>query len=472
MKIKNYSYYQYLFILFILCLSLGKSNEVYAFQKDSLAQTTVDKELATELVETQEKKVEVYSAIREELHRYMGYEELLPRYVSLPYDVIMNTNISGAFVDIGYFLLLFLPVLLLFGIKNRLLKIGIVLLMLVFLIVSLPTGYRSHKLITTANQVEASITEELGQISFAGSPIIYVKLQLTQLVNTFYLPIHHHIIKVFSGEGDAITYPLLFMLFLIAFFLLKDRFKDSTLGIKAIPYFFLMYSFLWLLLGAGVIWYGLLIVPIGLVLIGIDALNPKKDTSFFKYAFLVVSTIWVASSLTYRFSNYSPPLTEKQIDAGITYSAQNVGAIHAAPLMYGLGRADKSSLLDFLFSGYSPVVKIINDDPEALVYRVGTFFQFFIERNSDRVLEDNQLAYFDNLYNLVPNKEKLATMLKRQRYKYLIIDFNVASIDRTPDETLTKKARRFQDFLEKNPNLELIGTDRIILNRQRPFLDL
>ena len=466
MKIQNYPYYKYLLILFTCCIVLCKSQEVFAFQKDSLGQIP-NPEFPTEfeLVETQEKKVEVYSAVREELHRYMGYEELLPKYVSLPYDVIMNTNIGNAFVDIGYFFLLFLPVLLLFGLKSRLLKMLTVLLLLLFLIVSLPTGYRSHNIITV-DQVATSITKELGQTAFVEAPMVHLKLQLTQLANTIYLPIHYHIIEVFSGEGDAITYPIFFLFFLLAFFLLNNRLKESTLGIKAIPYFFLMYSFLWLILGAGVIWYGLLILPIGLILIGIDALNTKKDTNFFRYSFFIISTMWIISALAYRFSNYSLPLTKTQIKAGDSYETHNIGAINAAPLMYGMGRMEKPRLMEFLFPNYQSVLKIINNDPDALVYRVGTFFQYFIERNTDRVLEDNQIAYFDNLYNLVPDKLKLAAMLKTQRYKYLIIDFNIASIDRTPDESLTKKARRFNKFLQNNSSLQVIGTDRILLNKK------
>jgi len=134
--------------------------------------------------------------------------------------------------------------------------------------------------------------------------------------------------------------------------------------------------------------------------------------------------------------------------------------------MYGLGRMDESRLMEFLFPRYEPVLEIINEDEDALVYRIGTFFQYFIERNNERVLEDNQLAYFDNLYNLMPDKLKLVTLLKRQGYKYMIIDFNVHTIDKTPDQSLLKKTRRFEAFLQDNSGLEIIGTDRVVTNRQ------
>lgn len=468
MKKSNCFKYKRFYIFFTLWICLGNGMNVYAFQQDSLARVIDDSQLEiddSQLEKKVEQKVEVYSAVREELHRYMGYEELLPKYISLPYDVVMNTNIGTAFVDIGYLFLLFLPILLLFGLKNRLLKIATILLMLIFLIVSLPTGYRSNKVISLA-EVPESIARELTETPFMSAPLINLKLQVTQLANTIYLPIHHNLIATFSGEGDAITYPIFFLFFLFTFLLLQDRFKAASIGRQAIPYFFLMYCFLWLILGAGVIWYGLLMLPLGLILLSVDALKKRPQTNFFKYIFLTFATIWLIGSTTYRFSNYSAPIDSSANTENYSQTELNTSAIHAGPLMYGLGRMDRSRLMNLLFPRYEPVLEIINEDSDALVYRIGTFFQYFIERNNERVLEDNQLAYFDNLYNLVPDKLKLVSLLKGQGYKYMVIDFNVHTIDKTPDQSLMKKTKRFEAFLKNNDGLEIIGTDRIVMNLQ------
>lgn len=469
MKKNNFFKYIRYHILFVLLIGIGQESIGYAFQQDSLPRTINDSQLEIIDVEQKEKtatqKVEVYSAVREELHRYMGYEELLPKYISLPYDVVMNTNIGTAFVDIGYLFLLFLPILFLFSIKNRFLKVGLMLFMLLFLIISLPTGYRSNKTIPL-EEVSKFLEQEIIATPFQDAPIANLKLQLTNIANTIYLPIHQSFINTFSGEGDAITYPIFFVFFLLAFFLLFHRFKDSSVGKQAIPYFFLIYCFLWLILGAGVIWYGLLMLPLGLIFVGVDAMKTRPQTNFFKLAFFVFGFFWLVSAFTYRFSNYSAPLTQSELNGGIRQAEMNIGAIHAGPLMYGLGRMDKSRMIDFLFPRYGPVVDIINEDDNALVYRIGTFFQYFIERNNERVLEDNQLAYFDKLYNLVPDKLQLVSLLKGQGYKYMIIDFNVHTIDKTPDQSLLKKTKRFEAFLQNNSGLEIIGTDRIVTNRQ------
>ena len=411
------------------------------------------------------KKVEVYSATREELHRYMGYEELLPKYFSLPYDVAMNTNISGPFLDISYLFLLFLPILILFGIKNRLLKIATVGLMLLFMIISLPSGYRSNKIVPiSADEVGITLSKEIEMTPFMSMPLAHIKLQLTYIANTIYLPIHHNLINAISGEGDAITYPIFFLLFSLVFFILQNRMKDSSKLAQMLAYFFLMYCFLWLILGAGVIWYGLLMLPLGLIFVGVDAMKKQRKTNFFKYTFFLFGSFWMVCALTYRLGNYPTFLTDEQKKLGATQTEFNKGAIHVGTLMYGLGKTNKAGLIDFLFPAYNDVLTQINSQPDALVYRVGTYFQYFISRNNERVLEDNQLAFFDNTYNLVPDKLNLVRVLKDQGYRYLIVDYNVASIDRTPDESLRKKTRRFQDFLVNNEALQIIGTDRVVLN--------
>lgn len=415
------------------------------------------------IVESEDPKVEVYSAVREELHRYMGYEELLPKYFSLPYDVVMNTNISGPFLDISYLFLLFLPILFLFGIKNKWFKLVTVTLMLLFMIISLPSGYRSNKLVKV-EEVSTALSRELAETPFLVAPIPHLKLQLTQMANTIYLPIHHNIIDVISGEGDGITYPIFFILFVLVFFILQNRMKDASSLARIIAYFFLMYCFLWLILGAGVIWYGLLMLPLGLIFVGIEAMKNRNKTNFFKYTFFLFGSIWMVCALTYRLGNYSESLTDEQRSLGGTQKDLNRGAVHQGPLLYGLGRTNKAGLIDFLFPGYNDVLTEINNQPEALVYRIGTYFQYFINRNDERVLEDNQLAFFDNTYNLVPDKKQLVGVLKSQGYRFLIVDFQVASIDRTPDESLRKKARRFEEFLRNNTALQIIGTDRVVIN--------
>ncbi len=455
MKIINTVNYKKLLSLFLFGICLFNGIVAHAFQSDTLS----NKETSI--------KEEIYisSDVREELHRYIGYEEVLPKYISLPYDIIMNTNIAGPFIDIGFFFLLFLPILLLIGLKNKLLKGLIALLMILFLIISIPTGYRSNKIITV-DQVKTTVSIELSQVTFIEAPLVYLKLQITKLANEIYQSIHTNIIEVFSGEGDSITYTLTFLFFLLAFFLLTSRLKNASMGKQVLSYFFLMYSFLWLLLGAGVTWYGIFMLPLGMILIGVGALKTNPQAKFFKYTFLTISMVWIISSTAYRFANYPLPLSQTEISAGYEQSKLNTSAIHNGPLMYGLGRMDKSRLMEFLFPQYGPVLTEVNRDKDALIYRIGTYFNYFIERNNERVFQDNQLTNLDRYIKRFPNKLDVVAEMKRNGYGYIILDINVASIDRTPDASLRKKARDLGIFLVNNTGLEVIGTDRVVLNEE------
>lgn len=462
MKIINTAHYKRFISLFVFGICFFNGIVAYAFQQDTLSNGTNKSEIT---LEEPVNKIEISSDVREELHRYIGYEELLSRYISLPYDVVMNTNIAGPFMDISFFFLLFLPILLLYGLKSKWLKGLTVLLMLLFLIISVPTGYRSNKILTV-DQVDAAIAIELSQITFLASPAIYLKLQATRLVNSIYQPIHTNIMQVYSGEGDSITYAIVFLLFLLVFFLLTNRLKNVSLGKQALSYFFLMYGFLWLLLGAGVSWYGIFMLPLGLILIGVGALKSNPSLRFLKYTFLTLSTVWIVSSITYRFANYPLPLTQMEINKGFNQAKYNTSAIHQGPLLYGLGVMDKARLMELLFPQYGPVLREINNNPEAKVYRIGTYFNYFIDRNNERVFQDNQLTNLDRYIKSFSDKLKVVEEMKRNGYRYIILDMHVASIDRTPDSSLKKKARDLGIFLVNNTGLQIIGTDRVVINRE------
>ncbi|MEM6379883.1 MAG: hypothetical protein AAF705_16920, partial [Bacteroidota bacterium] len=63
---------------------------------------------------------------REELQRYQGFEKGLPLYLSLPYDLTMNTNlVNRSYLDIGFLWLLLLPLLMLSTKPRSLLKNGL-----------------------------------------------------------------------------------------------------------------------------------------------------------------------------------------------------------------------------------------------------------------------------------------------------------------------------------------------------------
>jgi len=399
----------------------------------------------------------VQDSKKEEIHRYMGYELLLPKYISLLYDVGMNTNVRGVFIDISYLFVMFFPLILVLGIKNASLKLGVMLLALIFLVISNVTGYGSFHNIAFS-EIRANLDSQIIVNSFSKAPLLNLKIGISSFFYSLYEPINT-IFQIVSGEGDVITLPILLIIFSLTGFLLKNRLKETNLAIKATCFLMFLYCFFWWVLGAGIVWYGILMVAMGLVFITVNILKNKEttiDRKLPKYVFFLSTMIWILMATTFRLSNYEPTSLKES----------KMGAIHAASLVYGSGKMNEGKIMNLLFSGYKPALDQINANHSSLVYRAGTFMHYFIEKNNERVVEDNQLAFFDMLMSRVPDKIELANEFKRNGYEYLVMDLNIASIDLTPDKSLTKKATRFFEFVNDNPNIRLIATDRVANNGQ------
>ena len=405
--------------------------------------------------EQKEKKVKINDGTREELHRYMGYENLLVKYISLPYDVIMNTNVQGTFIDISYLLLLILPIIFLFKTEVLWIRLLWMLLMLLFYCISTLYGFCAARTIEIS-ELDQMLSKQTELASVSGDFFAILKLNLLKGLAIIFQPLMQ-LLEGISGKGDSITYPILILFFLSLVYLIKRGLHHLSKDKMILLIFYSVYGFFWWLLSVGVVWYGILLLPIGLLMtiLGLN-LNAKLTSNFstvkvIKYLISTSIGLWLLISYTSRLSNYNP------VD---TLNAK--GAINGASLLYGLGKADEQKVMDLLYPNFNPVIKKINRDKQAQVYRAGTFFHYFISNNDTRVLADNQLSIFNGLTKRFPEKSALAEAFKRSGYKYLLIDLNVASIDNTPDQSLKSKSKQLFTFLSNNPHIRLIGTDRIM----------
>ena len=440
---------------FLVCCCMLIFNQGIAFQA-----TEKSEETATEYVFTWGGRTVwgVQDSKKEEIHRYMGYELLLPKYLSLPYDVGMNTNIKGGvFIDIGYLFVMFLPIILIFGMKNTSLRLGTIFLLLLFLIISNVTGYSSFFNIPVS-EMKVNLDTQIAANTFTDTPLLVLKLIITKGVYFLYEPINTFF-QIVSGEGDFLTFPMLLVIFVLSYYLLTQRLKVSNLAIKAICFLMFLYCFFWWILGAGIVWYGILMIVMGLVLISIAVLQNRINTidnKFLKYTFFTTATLWIVMAISFRFANYDYSLNKEM----------KKGAINSSSMIYGMGKMDDNQIMNLLYSGYKPALDKINANTNTLVYRAGTFLHYFIEKNNERVMEDNQLAFFDRVSARVPDKIELAKVFKKNGYRYLVIDLNLASIDLTPDKSLTKKTKNLFNFVNSNPLIRLIATDRVTNGQQ------
>ena len=101
------------------------------------------------------------------------------------------------------------------------------------------------------------------------------------------------------------------------------------------------------------------------------------------------------------------------------------------------------------------------------IFRIWTFFKYYISSNQKRVFEDGLLFYFKD-YILANSPEKTFENMKNLWFKYLLVDLWAATIDDSESHGLTNRYEELlQSFVAKN--LELVSTDSTCL---RFWLDL
>ncbi len=96
-----------------------------------------------------------------------------------------------------------------------------------------------------------------------------------------------------------------------------------------------------------------------------------------------------------------------------------------------------------------------------IIYRLWTFYKYFISDNNKRLFEDSLLTSFKN-YIKSDDINKSVERIKKLWLKYILLDLNAATIDRDPRHNLTKRYEDFLKMLTSN-KLELLKTDSICL---------
>lgn len=438
-------YFSWLYILLIGILCCSLSISIYA--QDENKQTVTQGN----------------TSVREEIQRYMGYEELPARYLSLPYDVTMNTNVRGPFIDIGFCFLLLIPIFYLMGYLKRP-KVGIpfMLFCVSIFIISIANSFILSTEPPYLLDTKEKIATYVNEISLIDAPIDFITAHVHLTARTLYQPLNN-LFKTISGNYDYFTYPMLIILFVIGFWLVVDRIKSHTKEVKAIVVFAYIFGFFWLILTSGIIWYGYLILVFSTLFVVYPLskqLEPSntKIVKVIKYSAWSILFISIFLLLNFKSMNYQP------VQEG---TAPEKMLFDPVLTQYRLGVVTKEQTLNQYYPGIDDVLDKINEEDQSLVYRVGTIFPFFIRKNDSRVLLDNQLGVFNTIQNQLSDRVQIAEALKASNFKYILVDLNTYLIDKTPEKTLTKKFLAFMnDFIARNPKIELLATDRQVLNPQ------
>jgi len=146
---------------------------------------------------------------------------------------------------------------------------------------------------------------------------------------------------------------------------------------------------------------------------------------------------------------------------------QNAGKniIDPTLLQRTLGIETSSSIINKIHPNIKQIQDVINSETESLVLKVGTTLSYFIENNGARLYQDNQLGFFEKVHKRHITQEAITKALKEEDFKYILVDLNTHTLDRTPEKTLTIKFNNLLQYLINNPYLKLVGTDRIINNQ-------
>ena len=401
---------------------------------------------------------------QEDLARFFGYENLLERYTTLPYDKVMNTNWTRSYLDIGFMLLALIPLLFLFGGQTPIwLRIAYILFLFSWMFFASASAYINKNNLEPATALD-QLKKDQAADAEAGNHLAVLNHRLRKPALSAYQSIYPFLQRI-SGERDGITYPVLCTLLFLGFLGFMPRIAHHNLATQATLLILLLYGFLWILLSSGIPWYGLLILPLGLVFVIRGAIKSGRFSNFSEkigtVGVLGLSALWLFLFIPLRLCDFSP-------------HPEFRGKYFLYPeiAQYQTGRFTASQTIDQLYPAVLKAEAHLNADDEAMIYRIGTFLPFFIEKNDRRVFSDSYLDFFSGIRERYPDKNILGEVLKAYGFKFIILDLNLVNIDLTSEKTLTDKFNNFINFLYRNPYVELITTDRKIkLDRNGTVLE-
>jgi hypothetical protein len=252
----------------------------------------------------------INSTKREEVQRYFGYELLLYRYLSLPYDASINVNQSGNFVDIGLIFIVFFPLLLLIGTRRN--KLSWIISSFYLFFTWVISTSNSFVFSPSKQKINSGVTEidaYLSQVTFGQEPLAHLVCYIYKFSLSIYQPFLR-IGKVISGNSDYITYPLLFAIFILVSLKLLSYLSRVNHDQKYFLSLFWLYSFFWLAFSGGIVWYGNILLLMGLFAISIFISNESKTSpqigKILNNSFIGFCIIWLLLGTVVRVSNIIP----------------------------------------------------------------------------------------------------------------------------------------------------------------------
>jgi len=418
--------------------------------------------VSAKLVNVGEEIVFTNTSRIEEIGRYLGYEGGAMRFLSLPYDLTMKKNVDLLSTDIGVLFLLFFPLLIFLGrgLKAKSWVFGWVLICL-WISLSIWSVYNPDNSLNVSEIVSQLEKRDYAAGSGLFSTFKDLHLLLIYpflLLGYLFSPVY----EVLTMGGDFIGLILAAFVFSIFYpiFINCWRGLDSIARMMAI--FGLVYFAVWLFFASGIPWYGLTglaILPMFLAKFYFsNERSPANYSSTIRYFSIGMVAFWLILILALRFSPHAS--NKIPIIDNVDYTR-----ILAEPTMaYASGKlTDEEFFLELFNPETELIINELNSGEDGYIINVASMMRFFIEDNHLRVFDDSQLDFFNTTWEAA-GKSKVATSnrLKNHGVRYILLDLDVHTLDRTPDGSLRRKVEELVEFLHNNRHIELVATDRLV----------
>ncbi len=391
-------------------------------------------------VDGQRDKQQTYE---EEIIRYLGYEEIPVRYISLPYDLTMSHNVERNFMDIGYLLLMFIPLLFIWRVRSTRWRWVLILLVFVMWIASLGS---SHVLSDAGAKIFNKQGPMGNYIENLDNDILRKSVaQVYHFAGTVYAPVGH-LIQQLTESGDQFTYLILLGLIYLLYYLYTRYSSNKTEG-YLLGMLLLLYCFFMLVLSAGIIWYGFLMFP----LLFLEIAKFMRNSATYRKYLLVAGGLFVFMAYFLKVSGL------------YLISDQGLGMLQPPVLQYNFSETTGNEIYEGYFRNIGQALDKINSESESLVFQAGTSIAYLIENNNERVFKDGILNVHSQLVDRYKYKSKVNDALKASGFKYLIVSPNIYVVDQTPEKSLTAKFQKMLGYLHQNSGIRLLATDRLVI---------
>ena len=393
----------------------------------------------------------------EEIRRYLGYESGVIRFISLPYDLAMKTNVKLWSADTGILFLILLPVLMIAaggGLLPNVLRMIAAVLFLIVSVISVNSFKAPFSLQQAIDSLQATAFTGAPAFEFLAPLLISMK-KIVLNAGELLLPIYHYL----TVQTLGFSFMLVMLSSVLFFLLFRNFWSSSDTNVRSLMALTFTILITWMILASGIFWYGMAGFALLALLTGLFA--NKAAVADYKFNTIFIGSViacWFILILPFQFMPMRFTMAAKDPQGNYR------GFIDAPFGRYALGAAsEKEVFRQFFQPAEQSIINTINNNRNARVLNVATFLTYHINDNDKRVITDNQLGVFEKMYAGVNgDKNALIDEMKRKEIRYVLVSLYTPTLDMTPEQSLRKKYSNLMNALVNNPRATLLFTNRVV----------